>query len=174
MLCVDEKTQVQALDCTAPVLPLRPGLHERPTHDYVCGGTTNLYAGLDMASGTVIADMTERHRAVEFKKFLNLINRSVTEDLNVHLIVDNVSSHKTPEIHRWLIRRPRFTLHFTPTFSSWMNMGGALVCRAHDEVAAPRHALLDQRTRSIDHRLDRYLEREPPRPFIWHKSADEI
>ena len=94
VLCVDEKTQVQALDRTAPILPLRPGLPERATHDYVRGGTTNLYAALDMASGKVIADMTERHRAIEFKKFLNLINRSVPEDLDVHLIVDNVSTHK--------------------------------------------------------------------------------
>jgi transposase len=122
VLCVDEKTQVQALDRTAPVLPLRPGLPERATHDYVRNGTTNLYAALDMASGKVIADMTDRHRAVEFRKFLNLINRSVPEDLDVHLIIDNVSTHKTPEIHRWLLRHPRFHLHFTPTYSSWMNM----------------------------------------------------
>ena len=108
VLCVDEKTQVQALDRTAPILPLRPGLPERATHDYVRGGTTNLYAALDMASGKVIADMTERHRAVEFRTFLNLINRSIPDDLDVHLVVDNVSTHKTPEIHRWLLRHPRF------------------------------------------------------------------
>ena len=122
VLCVDEKTQIQALDRTAPVLPLRPGLPERRTHDYVRGGTTNLYAALDVASGHVIADMTDRHRAVEFRRFLNLINRSVPEDLDVHLVVDNVSTHKTPEIHRWLLRHPRFHLHFTPTYSSWMNL----------------------------------------------------
>ena len=122
VLCVDEKTQVQALDRTAPVLPLRPGLPERRTHDYVRHGTTNLYAALDVASGQVIADMTERHRAVEFRRFLNLINRSVPEDLDVHLVVDNVSTHKTPEIKRWLVRHPRFTLHFTPTYSSWINL----------------------------------------------------
>ena len=122
VLCVDEKTQVQALDRTAPVLPLRPGLPERRTHDYVRHGTTNLYAALDVASGHVIADMTERHRAEEFRRFLNLINRSVPDDLDVHLIVDNVSTHKTPEIKRWLLRHPRFTLHFTPTYSSWINL----------------------------------------------------
>ena len=122
VLCVDEKTQIQALDRTAPVLPLRPGLPERRTHDYVRGGTTNLYAALDVASGQVIADMTERHRAVEFRRFLNLINRTVPDDLDVHLVVDNVSTHKTPEIHRWLVRHPRFNLHFTPTYSSWMNL----------------------------------------------------
>jgi len=122
VLCVDEKTQIQALDRTSPVLPLRPGLPERRTHDYVRGGTTNLYAALDVASGHVIADMTERHRAVEFRHFLNLINRSVPEDLDVHLVVDNVSTHKTPEIKKWLVRHPRFHLHFTPTYSSWMNL----------------------------------------------------
>ncbi len=125
VLCVDEKTQIQALDRIAPVLPLRPGLPERRTHDYVRGGTTNLYAALDIASGQVIADMTERHRALEFRAFLNLINRSVPEDLDVHVVVDNPSTHKTPEIHRWLLRHPRFTLHFTPTCSSWMNLSSA-------------------------------------------------
>jgi transposase len=115
VLCVDEKTQVQALDRTAPVLPLRPGLPERRTHDYERHGTTNLYAALDVASGHVIADMADRHRAEEFRRFLNLINRSVPQHLNVHLVVDNVSTHKTPEIKRWLLRHPRFTLHFTPT-----------------------------------------------------------
>ena len=122
VLCVDEKSQIQALDRTQPVLPLRPGLPERRTHDYVRAGTTNLYAALDVASGHVIADMTERHRAVEFRRFLNLISRSVPEELDVHLVVDNVSTHKTPEIHRWLLRHPRFHLHFTPTYSSWMNL----------------------------------------------------
>ena len=122
VLCVDEKTQVQALDRTQPVFPMRPGVPERQSHDYVRHGTTNLYAALDVASGKVIADMTDRHRADEFKAFLNLINRSVPADLDVHLIVDNYATHKTPEIHRWLLRHPRFTLHFTPTYSSWMNL----------------------------------------------------
>ena len=122
VLCVDEKTQVQALDRTAPVLPLRPGLPERRTHDYVRHGTTNLYGALDVASGHVITDMTQRHRAQEFRRFLNLINRSVPDHLDVHLVVDNVSTHKTPEIKRWLLRHPRFTLHFTPTYSSWINL----------------------------------------------------
>ena len=122
VLCVDEKSQIQALDRTAPVLPLRPGLPERRTHDYVRNGTTNLYAALDVASGKVITTMTERHRAEEFRRFLNLINRSVPDDLDVHVIVDNFSTHKTPEIHRWLVRHPRFHLHFTPTYSSWMNL----------------------------------------------------
>ncbi len=173
VLCVDEKTQVQALDRTAPILPLRPGLPERATHDYVRGGTTNLYAALDMASGRVITDMTERHRAVEFKKFLNLINRSVPEDLEVHLIVDNVSTHKTPEIHRWLIRHPRFILHFTPTYSSWMNM----VERWFAELTTKwlrrgTHRSTKELEASINDWIDTWNEN--PRPFVWSKSADEI
>jgi transposase/transcriptional regulator with XRE-family HTH domain len=173
VLCVDEKTQIQALDRTAPVLPFRPGLPERRTHDYVRGGTTNLYAALDIASGQVISDMTERHRAVEFRRFLNLINRSVPEDFEVHVVVDNSSTHKTPEIHRWLLRHPRFTLHFTPTYSSWMN----LVERWFAE-------LTNKWLRRGTHRSTKELEasiaigsttwNDDPKPFVWHKSADEI
>src|SRR5665213_1791671 len=122
VLCVDEKTQIQALDRTQPVFPMRPGVPQRQSHDYVRHGTTNLYAALDVASGRVIADLTERHRADEFRRFLNLINRSVPDGLDVHLVLDNVATHKTPEIHRWLVRHPRFHLHFTPTYSSWMNL----------------------------------------------------
>ena len=115
VLCVDEKSQIQALDRTAPVLPLIPGTPERRTHDYRRHGTTNLYAALDVASGHVITDMTPRHRAEEFRRFLNLIDHSVPADLDVHVIVDNNATHKTPAIQRWLLRHPRFTLHFTPT-----------------------------------------------------------
>ena len=164
VLCVDEKTQVQALDRTAPVLPLRPGLPERRTHDYVRDGTTNLYAALDVASGQVIADMTERHRAEEFRRFLNLINRSVPDDLDVHLVVDNVSTHKTPEIHRWLLRHPRFHLHFTPDLQLVDEPRRALVRRAHQQVAAPGHAPLDQRARGVDHELDRPAGTKNPSP----------
>ena len=173
VLCVDEKTQVQALDRTAPVLPLRPGLPERATHDYVRNGTTNLYAALDMASGKVIADMTDRHRAQEFRKFLNLINRSVPEDLDVHLIVDNVSTHKTPEIHRWLIRHPRFHLHFTPTYSSWMNMVERWFAELTEKwLRRGTHRSTEELKESIAAWIDRWNEN--PRPFVWHKSAGEI
>jgi transposase len=173
VLCVDEKTQVQALDRTAPVLPLRPGLPERRTHDYVRGGTTNLYAALDVASGHVITDMTERHRAVEFRHFLNLINRNVPEELDVHLVVDNVSTHKTPEIHRWLVRHPRFHLHFTPTYSSWIN----LIERWFAELTTKwlrrgSHRSTKELEASIAHWVDTW--NEDPKPFVWHKSADEI
>ena len=173
VLCADEKSQIQALDRTAPVLPLRPGTPERRTHDYVRNGTTNLYAALDVASGKVIADLTARHRAVEFRKFLNLINRNVPAHLGVHVIVDNSSTHKTPEIHRWLLRHPRFTLHFTPTYSSWLN----LVERWFAE-------LTDKWLRRGTHRSTKELEaairswigawNDDPRPFVWHKTADEI
>jgi transposase len=173
VLCVDEKTQVQALDRTSPVLPLRPGLPERRTHDYERHGTTNLYAALDVASGHVITDMTDRHRAVEFRRFLNLINRSVPEDLDVHLVVDNVSTHKTPEIKRWLLRHPRFHLHFTPTYSSWIN----LIERWFAELTTKwlkrgTHRSTKELEASITHWVEHW--NEDPKPFVWHKSADEI
>src|SRR5579859_7856293 len=173
VLCVDEKSQIQALDRTSPILPLRPGLPERRTHDYVRGGTTNLYAAMDVASGHVIADMTERHRAAEFRRFLNLINRSVPEELDLHLVVDNSSTHKTPEIHRWLLRHPRFHLHFTPTYSSWMNM----VERWFAELTTKwlrrgTHRSTKELEASITHWVEHW--NAEPKPFVWHKSADEI
>src|SRR2546425_3369303 len=122
VLCVDEKSQIQALDRSAPVLPLMPGVPERHSHDYVRNGITNLYAALDVASGQVIADTSARHRAAEFRRFLNLIDSSVPEHLDVHVVLDNSSTHKTPSIQRWLVRHPRYTLHFTPTYSSWLNL----------------------------------------------------
>src|SRR2546426_1027880 len=173
VLCVDEKSQIQALDRTAPVLPLRPGTPQRRTHDYVRNGTTNLYAALDVASGNVIADLTAQHRAVEFRRFLNLINRSVPDDLDVHIIVDNSSTHKTPEIHRWLLRHPRFTLHFTPTYSSWLN----LVERWFAELTEKWLRRGTHRsTRELQTAIRDWIEtwNEDPRPFVWHKSADEI
>lgn len=173
VLCVDEKTQVQALDRTAPILPLRPGLPERRTHDYVRHGTTNLYAALDVASGKVIADMTERHRATEFRRFLNLINRSVPDDLEVHVVVDNVSTHKTPEIKRWLIRHPRFQLHFTPTYSSWIN----LVERWFAELTTKWLRRGTHRsTKELESAITDWVDNwnDDPTPFVWHKSADEI
>jgi transposase len=173
VLCVDEKTQIQALDRTSPVLPLRPGLAERRTHDYVRGGTTNLYAALDVVSGHVIADMTERHRAQEFRRFLNLINRSVPEELEVHLVVDNVSTHKTPEIKRWLLRHPRFHLHFTPTYSSWIN----LVERWFAELTNKWLRRGTHRsTKELESAIADWVENwnDEPKPFVWHKSADEI
>ena len=173
VFCVDEKTQIQALDRTAPVFPLLPGTPERRTHDYVRHGTTNLYAALDVASGNVIADLSSRHRAEEFRRFLNLIDRNVPADLDVHVVVDNSSTHKTPAIQRWLVRHPRFTLHFTPTYSSWLN----LVERWFAELTRKwlkrgTHRSTRELTASI--RTWIQLWNDEPKPFVWHKTADEI
>lgn len=173
VLCVDEKSQVQALDRSAPVLPLMPGVPERHTHDYVRHGTTNLYAALDVASGQVIADMTPRHRAEEFRRFLNLIERSVPAELDVHVVLDNSRTHKTPSIQRWLARHPRFTLHFTPTYSSWLN----LVERWFAELTTKwlkrsAHRSVRDLVASIRTWITNW--NEEPKPYVWHKSADEI
>ncbi len=173
VLCVDEKSQIQALDRTAPVLPLLPGTPERRTHDYRRHGTTNLYAALDVASGNVIAVLTARHRAEEFRRFLNLIDRNVPADLDVHVVVDNSSTHKTPSIQRWLVRHPRFTLHFTPTYSSWLN----LVERWFAELTQKWLTRGTHRsTRQLIASIRTWIERwnDEPRPFVWHKTADEI
>jgi transposase len=122
VLCLDERSQIQALDRSAPVLPLMPGVPARQTHDDLRSGTTNLYAALGVASGQVLEQMRPRHRAEEFRRFLNLIDSSVPADLDVHVVLDNSSTDKTASIQRWLLRHPRFTLHFTPTYSSWLNL----------------------------------------------------
>jgi transposase len=173
VLCVDEKTQVQALDRTAPILPLIPGTPARQTHDYQRNGTTNLYAALDVASGNVIADLTPRHRAEEFRRFLNLIDKSVPEHLDVHVVLDNQSAHKTPSIQRWLIRHPRFTLHFTPTYSSWLN----LVERWFAELTTKwlkrsTHHSVRELVASIKTWITNW--NDEPKPYVWHKTADEI
>jgi transposase len=122
VLCVDEKSQIQAPDRTAPILPMLPGVPERATHDYKRAGTSSLYAALDLTTGKVIGALHSRHRAIEFKTFLHTIDREVPADLDVHLVLDNRSTHKTPAIGRWLAAHPRFVLHFTPTSSSWLNL----------------------------------------------------
>jgi transposase len=173
VLCVDEKTGVQALDRTAPVLPLLPGTPQRQTHDYPRHGTTNLYAALDVASGKVISQMTARHRAIEFKRFLDHVDRQVPAGLDLHVICDNSSTHKTPAIQRWLVRHPRVHLHFTPTYSSWLN----LVERWFAELTSKwlrrgTHRSVQELTRSIQAWIDTW--NEAPRPFVWTKTADEI
>jgi transposase len=122
VLCVDEKSQIQALDRTAPILPMLPGTPERATHDYKRSGTSSLYAALDLASGKVIGALHSRHRAIEFKRFLTTLDRQVPDECEVHLVLDNSSTHKTPAIHKWLAAHPRFVLHFTPTSASWLNL----------------------------------------------------
>lgn len=173
VLCVDEKSQIQALDRSAPVLPLMPGVPERRTHDYVRYGTTNLYAALDVASGQVIAELTPRHRAEEFRRFLNAIDAQVPAHLDVHVVLDNSSTHKTPCIQRWLKRHPRFTLHFTPTYASWLN----LVERWFAELTTKwikrgAHRSVRDLVASIRTWIANW--NDDPKPFVWHKSADEI
>ena len=129
VLCVEEKSQIQALDRTRPLLPMRPGQAERRTHDYLRRGTTSLFAALDTRTGKVIGQCHRRHRAVEFRKFLDAIEAQVPSDLEVHLIADNYATHKTALIRNWLARRPRFHIHFTPTSASWLNVKGVDVQR---------------------------------------------
>ena len=173
VLCVDEKTGIQALDRAAPILPLLPGTPQRRSHDYRRCGTTDLFAALDTASGRVIASMTARHRSEEFRRFLNQIDKEIPDGLDVHIVLDNVATHKTPMIQRWLVRHPRFHLHFTPTYSSWMN----LVERWFSEPAAKwlkrgTHRSVAELQQSITHWIDTWNQN--PRPFTWHKTADDI
>jgi transposase len=173
VLCVDEKTSVQALDRTAPILPLLPGSPQRATHDDTRHGTTNLYAALEVASGKVISQLTARHRAIEFKRFLDHIDQQVPAGLDVHVICDNSSTHKTPAIDRWLVRHPRFQLHFTPTYSSWLN----LVERWFAELTSKwlkrgTHRSVAELTSSIQAWIDTWNQH--PRPFVWTKTADQI
>jgi len=173
VLCVDEKSQVQALDRTQPVLPMRPGQAERRTHDYRRHGTTSLFAALDVAAGKVIGQCHRRHRSVEFRKFLGRIDAEVPDDLDVHLILDNYGTHKTPSIHRWLARHPRFHLHFTPTGASWLN----LVERWFAELTNKQIRRGSHRsTRQLETAIKEYLAvtNENPKPFKWTKTADEI
>ena len=173
VLCVDEKTQVQALDRTQPIFPMLPGTPARRSHDYVRHGTIDLFAALDLATGTVLHQLTKRHRAIEFKKFLELIDKEVPDDLAVHVVLDNSSTHKTPAIQRWLLRHPRFELHFTPTSSSWMN----LVERWFAELTTKwlrrgTHRSVRELARSITEWVGTW--NEDPKPYVWHKTADEI
>jgi transposase len=173
VLCVDEKSQIQALDRTAPILPMLPGVPERASHDYKRHGTSSLYAALDITSGKVIGRLHSRHRAAEFKKFLNTIENEVPEGLDVHLVLDNSSTHKTPEIKRWLLAHPRFRLHFTPTSSSWMN----LVERWFAELTNKklrRSAHTSVRQLNSDIRTWVETWNENPRPYVWTKTADQI
>ena len=173
VLCVDEKSQVQALQRSQPALPMMPGMPERRTHDYVRHGTTTLFAAFNTLDGTVITSLHRRHRAVEFKKFLTKIDTEVPADLDIHLICDNYGTHKHPIIKTWLAEHPRVTLHFTPTYSSWLN----LVERFFGYVTAD----LLQRS---DHRSVRALENDirewvkawnaDPKPFVWTKTAEQI
>ena len=173
VLCVDEKSQIQALDRTQPILPLRPGLPEKQTHDYERNGTTSLFAALDYATGKVIGKCYRKHRSVEFRKFLDIIDRNVPEEFDVHLVLDNYGTHKTAMIHRWLLKRPRYHLHFTPTSGSWLN----LVERWFAELTNKRIRRGTFRsTRELEAAIYEYLDvhNEDPKPFVWYKTADQI
>jgi transposase len=173
VLCVDEKSQIQALDRTAPILPMLPGTPERATHDYKRAGTSSLYAALDLTTGKVIGRLHSRHRAIEFKQFLAAVDREVPAHLDVHLVLDNSSTHKTPAIQRWLAAHPRFVLHFTPTSSSWLN----LVERWFAELTSKllrRGAHRSVRQLNADIRAWIETWNHDPRPFVWTKTADEI
>jgi transposase len=173
VLCVDEKSQIQALDRTAPILPMLPGTPERATHDYKRSGTSSLYAALDLTTGKVIGRLHGRHRAIEFKQFLATIDREVPAELDVHIVLDNSSTHKTPAIQRWLAAHPRFVLHFTPTSSSWLN----LVERWFAELTTKklrRAAHRSVRDLNADIRAWINTWNDNPRPFVWAKTADQI
>jgi transposase len=173
VLCVDEKSQIQALDRSQPVLPMMPGMPERRTHDYARHGITSLFAAFNTADGTVISELHRQHRATEFKKFLVTIDQRVPPELDIHLICDNYGTHKTPAIKAWLARHPRFHMHFTPTGSSWIN-----------QVERWFGYLTDQKIRRGSHKSIQTLEKDirdwiadwntHPRPFIWTKTAEEI
>jgi transposase len=173
VLCVDEKSQIQALDRSQPLLPMRPGQIERRTHDYVRNGTTSLFAALDTKTGEVIAECHRRHRSVEFRKFLDTIDRAVPSDLDVHLILDNYQTHKTEIIKRWLLKRPRFQLHFTPTSSSWLNLVERWFAALTEKQL--RRGVF-RSTRDLEDTILRYVEttNDDPAPFAWTKSALEI
>ncbi|WP_107051144.1 IS630 family transposase [Amycolatopsis sp. La24] len=173
VLCADEKSQVQALDRSQPVLPMMPGMPERRSHDYVRHGITSLFAAFNIADGTVIGELHRKHRAAEFKKFLTTIDKTVPADLDIHLICDNYGTHKTPAIKAWLAKHPRFHMHFTPTGSSWIN-----------QVERWFGFLTDQLIRRGVHKSVAALEKDirewikdwnqNPQPFVWTKTAGEI
>lgn len=173
VLCVDEKSQIQALNRTQPLLPMRPGQVERRTHDYERRGTTSLFAALDVATGRVIGKCYRKHRTKEFLRFLRLIDKEVPEDLDVHLVMDNYCTHKSDSVTRWLARRPRFHVHYTPTYSSWINQVErwfALLTNRALKRGSHRSTL------ALERAIYEFLEahNEAPQPFRWVKDADEI
>jgi len=173
VLCVDEKSQIQALDRTAPCLPMLPTTPARRTHDYVRNGTTSLFAALELSSGSVIAQPYRRHRHQEFLRFLKLIDAAVPKDLDLHLVLDNYATHKTPQIHQWLLRHPRFHLHFTPTSSSWLNLAERWFAELTSrKLRRSAHRSVTELENDIHHWTTEW--NKDPRPYVWTKTADEI
>ncbi len=173
VLCVDEKSQIQALDRAQPVLPLQFGHPERRTHHYIRHGTTSLFAALDIATGHVIGKCFRSHRAKEFLAFLRVIEDSIPQDLDLHMVMDNYATHKTPAVKRWLLKHPRFHVHFTPTSSSWLNLVESFFSLLSKRVLK-RGA--HRSTRSLEKDIRVFLDdhNEDPRPYVWTKTADEI
>jgi len=173
LLSVDEKAQIQALDRTAPLLPLTPGHPEQRTHDYTRHGTTSLFAALDVATGKVIGECHRRHRSVEFVQFLKTLDAQVSNELDIHLILDNYGTHKTARVRRWLASHPRFHVHFTPTSASWLNLVERwFATLSEKQIKRGTH----RSTRELEAAIRDYLRltNEKPKPFVWHKTADEI
>src|SRR5579872_703391 len=173
VFCVDEKSQIQALDRTQPMLPMRPGQLERRTHDYKRHGTTSLFAALDLKTGRVIGQRHRRHRSLEFRRFLDTIEANVPTDLDVHIVLDNYGTHKTALTRKWFAKRPRFHLHFTPTYGSWIN----LVERWFAEITNKRiRRGIFRSVKELEAAIREYLDvhNESPTPFVWTKTADQI
>jgi transposase len=173
VLCVDEKSQIQALERTAPLLPMRPGQVERRAHDYLRHGTTSLFAALDTRTGKVISQLQRRHRSIEFRKFLDTIEANVPAGLDVHLIMDNYATHKTPMIQRWLVRHPRYHVHFTPTSASWLNQVERFFSSLTEKQIRKGSF---QSTQQLEAAIRDYLQHhnQQTKPFVWTKSADDI
>jgi transposase len=173
VLSVDEKSQIQALDRTQPMLPLAPGVAERRTHDYKRHGTTTLFAAFNVATGNVIGELHRRHRAKEFLQFLRTIDANIPDELDLHLILDNYGTHKTPSVKAWLVRHPRFHVHFTPTSASWLNQVERwFALLTQKQIKRGSHRSTVELERAIRDYLDIY--NEDPQPLIWTKGADEI
>jgi len=173
VLCVDEKAQIQALDRTQPLLPMRPGQIERRTHDYERHGTTSLFAALEMASGRIIGECHRRHRAIEFRRFLDTVDAATPAELDVHLILDNYGTHKTASIQRWLLRRPRYHLHFTPTGSSWINLVERWFATLTErQLRRGTYRSTQELESALKHYVNTY--NQDPKPFKWTKTADQI
>ena len=173
VLCVDEKSQIQALDRSQPMLPMRPGQAARRSHDYKRHGTTSLFAALDIATGKVIGQCFPRHRAAEFRKFLDEIEANVPDDLDVHLVMDNYATHKTPMIRAWFAKRPRWHVHLTPTSSSWLNQVERFFATLTDKkIRRGVHRSVADLKADIQAFLDHH--NADPKPFRWTKSADDI
>jgi transposase len=173
VFCVDEKSQIQALDRSQPVLPMQPAIPERRTHDYLRAGVTSLFAALDVATGKVIGSLHRRHRHQEFLRFLRRINDAVPDDLDVHLILDNYATHKTPAVKRWLLRNPRFHLHFTPTGASWLNLVERFFAEITNKLIRRG---VHRSVLALEKDIRGWLEmwNEEPRPYVWTKTADDI